>query len=63
MCTIRFFFRKHSLICLEVVEIKLRCSEAHVRDAEEQFLCDAQQTAAYGHNQQNQATEYMDGEV
>lgn len=37
--------------------------KTHVRDAEEQFLCDAQQTAAYGHNQQNQATEYMDGEV
>lgn len=37
--------------------------ETDVRDAEEEFLCDAQQTAAYGHNQQNQTTEYVDGEV
>lgn len=34
-----------------------------VRDAEEEFLCDAQQAGPYRHNQQNQTTECMDGEI
>lgn len=34
-----------------------------ILDAEEQLLCDAEEAAPYGHNQQNQTTEHMDGEV
>ncbi|KAG7233882.1 hypothetical protein INR49_006468 [Caranx melampygus] len=37
-------------------------SETDVHDVEEEFLCDAQQAGPYGHNQQHQATEHMDGE-
>lgn len=34
-----------------------------VHDAEEQFLCDAQQTRPDGHDQQDQAAEHVEGEV
>lgn len=34
-----------------------------VRNTEEQFLCDAQQTRPDGHNQQGQAGEHVEGEV
>lgn len=34
-----------------------------VRNTEEQFLCDAQQTRPDGHNQQSQAAEHVDREV
>lgn len=38
-------------------------SQIDIHDAEEEFLRDAEQAAPYGHNQQSQAAEYVDGEV
>lgn len=38
-------------------------TQTDVHDTEEEFLCDAEQAAPYGHNQQNQTTEHMDGEI
>lgn len=43
-----------------IIEIQ---AERDIRDAEEEFLRDAEQTAPYGHNQQKQTTEHVDGKI
>lgn len=41
----------------------MKTKHRDVHDAEEQFLCDAQQTRPDGHDQQDQAAEHVEGEV
>lgn len=36
---------------------------ADVLDAEQEFLCDAEQTSPDGHNQQDQTAEHVEGEI